>query len=130
MGPDPGEKVGLKFQSDGELVVFAFRDAALLTVDFRGVAEELLNMVSYFVSNHVGGGKVVVPGPVACHLAELLEELHVEIDGFFGGDVEGAGGCLSNAASAHSGRSGIVDELGRAILEIIFGENLGPFIFG
>ena len=87
-------------------------------------------MVAYLVRNHVGGGKVVVPGPIARHLAELLEELHVEVDGFLAGDVEGAGGGLGHAARAHWGRSGIVDQLGGTVLEVVLAKDLGPFIFG
>ncbi|MNN56249.1 hypothetical protein D3C81_1711670 [compost metagenome] len=106
----------------------AFHLPALLAGDLhlRRNAEQGLNMVSDFVSDHVGLGEIA-RGRKA--LGHLLEEAHVQIDLLVCGAIEGAGrrGCqpagrIDPVAEQHQGRV--------LVLPVRLLENLPPGVLG
>lgn len=127
VGPDAGVEVGLEFEFYRKAIVFLLGDAATGAVDFLGHAGEFLDVVADFVGDDVGVGEVSAAAEFALH---LFEEVGVEVDGFFGGDVEGAHAGVGGAAAAHAGHAVVVDELRGAVGEAVLLEDFGPDFFG
>lgn len=127
MGPDAGEEVGLEFEADGEAVVFDIRDASFLFVDVIGTAEEFLDVMTDLMGDDVGVGEVSTGFELTLHLPE---KGGVEVDGFFGGEVEGAHAGIGDSAGAHAGHAIVVDHFGDAVLLATVFKDLGPFLFG
>jgi hypothetical protein len=88
MGPDAGEVVGLEFEADGEFVVFGFAYAALYLVHLVGDAEEVLHVMTDFVGDDVGLGKVTRGAQL---ISEIAIEAEIDVDFLIGRAIERAG---------------------------------------
>ena len=92
--PDPGETVGLQFQTDRERVSLG-GVRHLPSPDTSFDAENLLNVMSDFMRDHVrlreltGGSEA---------LAQFVEEAEIEIHFFVLGTIEGPGRRLGGSA--------------------------------
>lgn len=91
-----GKEVRLQFQANRILVVFDLGNLLTNLIELIGVAKQVLNVVTDFVSDHVGLSEI----PRCTELAsQLAEEGCVEINFFIGRAIERSRAAAGHAAS-------------------------------
>jgi hypothetical protein len=74
-GPNAGEKICLQLEPDGELIVLGFTDPTAQCLHTIGNAEQILHVVSDFVSDNVSLCEIS-----ACTEALLQQTVKTEVD--------------------------------------------------
>jgi len=111
MRPDPGQKVRLQFQPDGQRVAAGFLPAAAPGVDLPQDPQQMLHMVAHLVRDDVRHREIPIrPEPVL----KIREKIQVHVDRFVRRAVERPDGRLRKAA-ARFRRAGKQHQFGFAI---------------
>ena len=85
VSPNPGIEISLKLKADGKLVICHLRDSSLLVVHFIGTTSELLDVVTDFVRDNIGVGKVATTSEFSVH---LLKESGIDENSFSFWEIE------------------------------------------
>lgn len=80
VSPDTGQTVGLQFHSNRQGVGFRFRRTPAKPMHVLCDAEQILNMVSHFMGNHIGLGEIAGGVEPLGHLVEKREiQIHLPV---------------------------------------------------
>src|SRR5215510_2703492 len=85
MRPKPCQKISLKLEPDGKAVGRTFARSGLHRTHFVRYSHQLLNVMAYFVCNHIGLSKV---SRCTKPVLQLLIESQVNIDFFVPGTIK------------------------------------------
>ena len=125
VSPDASEAVCLQFEADGELVG-GLRILLLRSPYFAFDAQQLLHVMSNFVSQHIGLSEI---SRCAEALLQFIVEAQIDINLLVLGAVEWTGGGLGQTAGRIDGVSK-QDQLGMAVLGALRGQDLAPGALG
>ena len=124
--PHAGQKISLQFEPNRKLIGFGFAHSALRAIHLIHRAEQVLDMMTNFVRDYVGCGKITRRAESGL---QLLKERQIDIELLISGAVERT----HRGTGAATGRTNLIPEQHErrfAILSPELGEDLAPLIFG